>query len=318
MSAVYLGIDVSKKFLDLADTQRYLDRIDNTPKHHARLVKRLVQQQPTLVTVEATGGYERPVVEALMQAGIRVAVVQPACVRHFARSLKLRAKTDKLDAQLIARFAQATRPQPAAKPDPDATRLRALRDRRQQVVEDRVREENRLEACPDPTVQAEIRRSITRLRKLEVSLNEQIEQCIETSQTLKPRAQVLRQVKGVGPHVVAVLLAHLPELGKVNRQQIAALAGLAPYACESGQWKGKRTIYGGRAQVRRLLYLAALTACRWDPALKKFYQRLLEAGKLKKVAIVAVARKLLVRLNRLMTQFLDQQPETTPAGAAAT
>lgn len=317
MTTVYLGIDVGKKSLDLADTQRHLGQFDNTPRQHAQLVRRLKRQGPTLVALEATGGYERPMVEALIQAGVPVAVVQPTCVRHFAKSLKLRAKTDKIDAGLIARFAQATRPQPASTPDPDATRLRALRDRRQQIVEDRVREQSRLEACPDSKVQADIRRSIARLRKLELGLDQQITRCIEQSKTLRSRARVLTQAKGVGMQVTATLLAHLPELGQVNRQQIAALAGLAPYACESGQWKGRRTIYGGRAEVRRMLYLAALTASRLDPVLKAYYQRLLAAGKLKKVALIAVARKLLVHLNTLIKQRLSQTANT-PAGATPT
>jgi len=315
MSTVYLGIDVSKKSLDLAATDRYLGRFDNNPDGRRRLIRRIKALEPTRVALEATGGYERPATEALQDAGLDVAIVQPACVRHFARSLKLRAKTDPIDAQLIARFAQATEPTPAQRPDPEATRMRALRDRRRQIIEDRVREQNRLEACPDPRLRTEIKRSITRLRKLETSLDQQIERCIERSRALRDKARVLCQAKGVGAQVAATLLAHLPELGQVNRQQIAALAGLAPYAHESGQRKGRRTIYGGPAEVRRILYLAALSAARWDPVLHAFYQRLLDAGKLKRVALIAVARKLLIRLNTRVAQAFPQNP---PARAATT
>lgn len=320
MATVYLGIDIGKEFLDLANHDRFLGRIANTTAERAKLAKRLKKQAPTLVALEASGGYERPIVEALLEAQVPVAVVQPACVRHFAKSVKLRAKTDRIDAQLLARFAAATQPRPADKPDPDVVRLRALRDRRQQVIEDRVREQNRLETCPDRSIQTQIRRSITRLQKQEAQLDEQITQCIEQSQSLAPKAQTLIANKGVGEQVAATLLAHLPELGRVNRQKISALAGVAPYACESGKWKGKRRIYGGRAEVRRMLFMAAQSAARWDPRLKPFYQRLVNAGKAKKAALIAVARKLLVRLNTLMAEFYAQHEssEPTPPARATT
>jgi len=316
MNPVYLGIDVSKKSLDLANANRYLGRFDNTPTGHRQLLKYIRALSPTLVALEATGGYERPVTEMLLDADIPVAVVQPKCVRHFAQSLKLLAKTDAIDAQLIARFAKATEPTAAVKADPDAVRLRALRDRRQQIVEDRVREQNRLESCADRQIQAELRRSIKRLARIEAQLDEQIDQCIQASAKLHAKAQVLQQSKGVGRQVAATLLAHLPELGTVNRQQIAALAGLAPYARESGRWRGQRTIFGGRAEVRRMLYLAAISAARWDPVLRPFYRKLLEAGKLKKVALVAVARKLLIRLNSTLAKL--DLPNPSPTRAATT
>lgn len=321
MNVSYLGIDVSKRSLDLAGEDQHLGAFDNTPQGRRRLIGRIAQAtaDPTdsvLVAVEATGGYERAIVEDLGKAGLVVAVVQPACVRHFAKSLKLHAKTDAVDARLLARFAAATRPRAVQKQDPQALRLRALRDRREQIVEDRVREQNRLEACADPRIAAEIRRSIRRLSKQEHQLDQQIDQCLQ-SDGLKPRAEQLQRNKGVGSQVAATLLAHLPELGRTNRQQIAALAGLAPYACESGQYKGKRRIYGGRAAVRTALYMAALSAARWDPALRTFYQRLLAAGKLKKVAHIAVARKLLVRLNTQIATLLNQT-QSHPAGTTTT
>lgn len=316
MNPLYLGIDVSKKSLDLANTDRYLGQFDNNTTGQRRLLKHIQALSPTLVALEATGGYERPVTQMLLDADIPVAVVQPKCVRYFAQSLKLLAKTDAIDAQLIARFAKATEPTPAVKADPHTLRLRALQDRRQQIVEDRVREQNRLESSADCQVQAQIRRSIKRLARLEEQLNQQIDQCIRASANLHAKAQALQQIKGVGQQVAATLLAHLPELGTVNRQQIAALAGLAPYARESGRWRGRRTIFGGRAEVRRMLYLAALTAARWDPVLRPFYRKLLDAGKLKKVALVAVARKLLIRLNTTLANL--NMPNPSPTRAATT
>lgn len=316
MTHAYFGIDVSKATLDLGDEQGHLGRFKQTPGERKRLVCRLQQHQPTLVAVEATGGYERPIVEALLEAGIPVAVVQPFCVHHYAKSLKLRAKTDAIDAQLLARYARANQPRPAEQPDPESRRLRALRDRRDQVIEDRVREQNRLESCPDAEVQREIKRNIKRLQKQEAKLDEQIDQCIEQCPALHERAQVLGAVKGVGRTVTATLLAYLPELGRVNRQQIASLVGVAPHPRESGRWKGRRRISGGRAQVRRMLYMAAVTAARHDTVLHDLYRRLLEAGKEKKVALIAVARKLLVRLNTLMQPF--HQQNTPPARANAT
>lgn len=313
----YLGIDVCKKSLDLASTQTYLGQFDNTAAGHRRLIGQLRQLAPTCVAIEASGGYERALVNALLDADLPVAVVQPGCVRHFAKSLKLYAKTDPIDAQLIARFAQATEPRLTGTPDSDVVRLRALRDRRDQIVEDRVREQNRLETCEDQAIARTIGQNIKRLQKIEEQLDQQIADCIVANEQLKQRDQVLQACKGVGPHLSATLLAHLPELGTVNRQQIAALAGLAPYACESGRWKGKRCIYGGRAAVRSALYMATLSAARFDPVLKSFYQKLLKAGKQNKVARIAVARKLLVKLNTRIANLLNDT-QNTPAGTTTT
>lgn len=303
----YIGIDVSKRTLDLATTQKYQCQLDNTPSEHKKLAKRLAKQPNTMVAVEATGGYERQLVQALIEADVKVAVAQPACVRFFAKSRKLHAKTDKIDAQLIAQFAQANNPKPQEKPEPDAQELRALRDRREQIVEDRVREQNRLEACANKKIATEIRRSIKRLEKQEQQLDEKIQKCINDSKELSPKAQVIQKPKGIGTQVTCTLLSHLPELGKVNRQKIAALVGLAPYACESGKWKGKRRIYGGRAAVRKAMFMAAMSAVQYDPVLKEFYQHKVKEGKLKKVALIAVARKLLVRINTMVAELENDQ-----------
>lgn len=312
MTTAYLGIDVSKNNLDLANTQKYLGQFNQTPKGLSRIIKQIQKQNPKLVTLEATGGYERDIVTKLLDANIPVAVTQPSCVRHFAQGCGLRAKTDAIDAQLLATFGQAINPRRAEKPSEAVLRLRALRDRREQIVDDRVREQNRLESCLDRTIQAELKRSIKRLKNQEAKLDKQIAVCVKQDQQLREKANVLGRAKGVGPIVTVTLLSYLPELGKVNRQQIASLVGIAPHPRESGRWRGKRSIAGGRAQVRHMLYLAALTAAHHDPVLHAFYQRLLVAGKEKKVALIAVARKLLVHLNTLMAEHLrkEQSPPT--------
>jgi len=316
MTTAYLGIDVSKNNLDMANTQKYLGQFNQTPKGLSRIIKQIQKQNPKLVTLEATGGYERAIVQQLLDANIPVAVAQPGNVRHFAQSLGLHAKTDAIDAQMLARFGKATNPRLAEKPSDAVLRLRALRDGREQIVEDRVREQNRLESCPDRKIQTQIKRSIKRLQNHEAKLDKQIAECVKQDHALREKANVLGHAKGVGPVVTVTLLSHLPELGNVNRQQIASLVGIAPHPRESGRWRGKRRIAGGRPQVRRVLYLAALTAAQYDPVLRALYQRLLAAGKEKKVALVAVARKLLVHLNTLMREYLEK--EQTPPTRAMT
>lgn len=299
---VYIGIDISKRTLDIATADRYLGQVPNTPIGHRQLLDQIAELGKVHLAMEASGGYERPLLQHLLTAGCDVSLVQPACVRHFAKSIKLHAKTDRIDAQLIARFAATTQPKAAEKPDKNAEKLKALRDRRQQIVEDRVREQNRLECCDDSQIAKVIAQSITRLRKIESQLDARITRCVSQCQTLKTKAQRLTEVVGIADQTAVTLLSHLPELGTVNRQQIAALAGLAPYAHDSGGMRGKRRLYGGRAVVRQALYMASLSAVRHDAVMRTFYQRLLAAGKAKKVALCACARKLLVHVNSLCAQ----------------
>lgn len=315
-TASYLGLDTGKKHLHLGSTQRCLDVFDNTPAGHRQLIKRLQTLDPLLIAIEASGGYERAVVEALQDADLPVAIVAPGCVRHFAQSAKVLAKTDALDATVIARFAQAHQPEPTAKTPESTRKLRALRDRRQQVVEDRVREENRLEACADPEVIQQLKASIKRLRKEQDKLDHLIDQHIQADEKLAVKAAAMTAVKGVGPQTANTLLACLPELGTLNRQQAAALVGVAPHPRESGAWRGKRRVFGGRAAVRRALYLAAKSAARFCPVMSIFYQRLRAAGKPYNVALIAVARKMLVHLNTLIRKL--NQATNPPEGIPTT
>jgi len=310
---VYLGIDVSKSKLHLASPSKFLGEFTNDAAGHRKLVEKVKQLGPERIVLEASGGYERLVTEALQDAQLPVSVCQPGCIRHFALSIKQRAKTDQIDAQLIARFGEATNPDITPKTPENVRKMRALTDRRQQVIEDRVREENRLLTCVDREIRREIEASIDKLNAKQKELDEQIAQ-LEQTPAFCQKAEAMKAQKGVGDHTARVLLAQLPELGRTTRQEIASLAGLAPYPRESGQWKGKRTIYGGRATVRMALFMAARSAARWCPVLSVFYNRLRNNGKSFKAAIIACARKLLVRLNTIIKN-LDQN---TRPGAAAT
>lgn len=311
-----VGVDVSKKSLDLSSLGRRSEprAIPNTPAACRRLAKRLTRLKPRVVAVEATGGYEQILVEALWEHDVPVAVLQPSRVRAHAKASGQLAKTDRIDARLIADFAMSKKIRLARKPSVEEQTLRLLTDRREQVVQDRVREIGRLEAVRDRTMRREIQRHIAHLEKLESSLDERIAQLIERVDSLRIKSTIMRRMLGVGPVVAHTLICRLPELGRVNRQSIAALAGLAPYANESGRWKGKRTIFGGRAEVRRVLYLAALTATRCQGPCRDRYLEMTARGKLKKVARIACARQMLVALNAQMAEhFASSESNPIPA-----
>lgn len=315
----YLGIDTGKKDLHLGSTNKFLHKFDNTTAGHHAMVKHLKTLRPACIAIEASGGYERSVVEALQDAGLPIAVVQPGCVRHFAKSAKVLAKTDVIDSVVIARYAQAHRPEPTAKIPQAVRHIRALRDRREQIVQDRVREQNRMETRADRDTLRHLRQSIRRLKKQQDKLDQLIEQHIQHDGQLASKAHAMTAVTGVGDKTASTLLAHLPELGSLNRQQIAALAGLAPHPRESGNWKGRRSIYGGRSAVRKALYMAAKSAARFCPVISLFYQRLREAGKPYNVALIACARKILIHLNTLLAKLNPQTtPKSAPEGAGIT
>ena len=307
-TAVYIGIDVAKATIDVASCDQYLMQVPNTTAGHAQVIQRLRQCSVAGIVVESTGIYAQALVCALAVAGLPVALVQPGRARHFARSIGLLAKTDVVDAQMLARFGKATTPRLFQPPSAVMEQLRAWSERRAQVIEDRVREQNRLEACRSAAVISELKASIRRLKKAEERLDERILTAINADPAVKNQYERLTSEYGVGQQVATVLLTRLPELGTVNRQQIAALAGLAPYDRSSGTANGKRAIYGGRADVRSMLYLAALSAVRCDDVLKATYQQLLARGKDKKLALIACARKLLVRLNALMAPNSSDRP----------
>ena len=301
-SAAYIGIDVAKATLEVGSCERVLLRAANTDEGHRHVVELLRGLSVALVVIESTGVYGQAVVRALVVAGLPVAVVQPGRVRYFARSMSVLAKTDAIDAMVLARFAEAMKPRRFELPSPQLVRLRAHSDHRDQVVEDRVRAENRLEACTDPEIAQLLKDTIAVLVKAEETLARRIAAIIADDPVLKAKSDLLQNETGIGPQTACILLAQLPELGTVNRQEVAALTGLAPYDRSSGNYDGSRHIHGGRARVREALYMATITACRWNQHIADVYQRLLARGKPKKLAIIACARKLIVRLNSLLAK----------------
>lgn len=307
MSSVYLaaGVDVSKHHLDLAfagDAPRRTCRFDNDPAGRLQLIDACQAKDVDQVAVESTGGYERGLVAALQQAHLPVAVVQPLLIRHHARAKRVLAKNDAMDATMIADYAQQHRPRHTPMKDENRCKIRAFSDRRDQLIQDRVREENRLEACDCELIAEQLDASIKQLNQQIATLETQIDQFIQADAQLAAQREQLISVKGVGNVCATVLTIHLPELGRANRQQIAALAGLAPYDRDSGTRRGKRRVYGGRARVRTALYMATLAATRFNPVIRQAYQRLLANGKTKKVALCACARKLLVHLNAMIAR----------------
>lgn len=302
---VCIGIDVAKAELVVATPTADLCRVPNNAAGLRKLLARLKGLSVAIVVMESTGSYGRSAATALTEAGYQVAIVQPGRVRYFAKSIGILAKTDPIDARVIARFAAATDPRCTSTPAADTTAVRALIDRRDQIIEMRKQEENRLEAIGDATAIAkELQESIERLTATERHYTQRIADHIAAHQRLQRISECLQEETGVGAQTAAVLLAYFPELGTINRQQAAALAGLAPYDRASGTHDGKRAIFGGRRRLRRALYLAAISAARWSPWLKDVYAALRARGKCAKVALIACARKLLVRLNSLVAAVL--------------
>ena len=294
----FIGVDIAKDWIDvfhLSTARR--DRIATTKQALARFAK---TAGGALVVLEASGGYERPVTEALAKAGVGYARVNPRQAREFARSLGKLAKTDRVDAGILARMGKALELNPTPLADPDRQRLADLVARREVLVGTIRAEKNRAGTTRDTWLSREIALSVRMLQGHLAAVEEQIAILVETRDRLAAEARRLRSVPGIGPAVAAVLLARLPELGQLDARQITALVGLAPHACDSGLSRGKRHIWGGRAGVRRALYLAAFIASRYDPTLKAFRKRLQDAGKPTKVALTACARKLLTILNAMM------------------
>jgi transposase len=305
-AACWVGIDVSQQWVDVAVLQdeRKLDqsRWDRTPEGLAGMAKKLVGYRPQGVALEATGGLEVAVMGAVAAAGLAVVRLNPKRVRDFARAQGLLAKTDKLDAYALALF--GARMRPAMRPIPDAQRqkLAAWVTREQQIVQARAAERTRLHRLDDPELRRSVERMVAVLGKELSRVDKQLSEWIRKSGLWEEQEARLRTAPGVGPKTARLLMAFLPELGEANRREIAALAGLAPFACESGQWKGRRSIRGGRGAVRAGLYLASWTAVRVAGPLRDFYTRLTSSGKPKQLALIAVARKLLLALNEMMRQ----------------
>jgi transposase len=271
------------------------------------VARRLQGVNPALIVLEASGGLERPVAQELNAQGLPVAVVNPTQVRHFARAKGLLAKTDVLDAQILAQFAATIEPEVRPLPDEPTQRLQGLLARRRQVVEMLTAEKNRL-AQTLPALRPSLEEHIAWLEEQLRQLEEEIEGAQQSSASWQERSRLLQSVPGVGPVLSATLLGNLPELGRLNHKEIAALVGVAPFNRESGRWQGRRAIWGGRRQVRTVLYMSTVSAIRCNEVIREFYQRLKEAGKPTKVALVACMRKLLIILNAMMKHRTPWHP----------
>jgi transposase len=315
-SPCFVGIDVSKAHLDVAsrpDGQEF--RTPNTPEGIASLVERLKTSPPTLILLEATGGLERAAAVALAEAKLPIRIVEPGRVRHFARSIGQHSKTDKIDARVLAHYAEAVRPEARDLPDEETRNLQALLDRRRQLVTMRVSEQNRLKQGPTAAVQADLKAHIAYLSDQIEAMDKSIGESIQAKEDWKLRDEILRSVPGIGPQTSRTLLGLLPELGGLTGKQISALAGLAPRARDSGTVKGARTIFGGRAEVRTSLYMASISAMRFNPELRAFYKRLRANGKAAKVALTAVSRKLLTIVNAMIRDMKPWTPKMTDGAA---
>lgn len=295
---MFIGIDVSKQWLEVAAHEHaYQFRCANKASAFGALLAELIDLRPALIVLEATGGLEKAVVAALHGAGLPVVVVNPRQVRDFARALGQLAKTDRLDARVLAAFAATIKPQPRPIKANDELELDALTDRRDQLVGMLADEKNRRASATSESVRDEIQEHIDWLTDRIAELDQQLKKLLQGSARWKAKDQILQSAPGIGPVVSGSLLAQLPELGTLNRQQISKLVGVAPLNHDSGQQRGTRHIFGGRARVRRVLYMAALTASRCNPVIKAFYERLRARQKPFKVAITACMRKLLTIIN---------------------
>lgn len=303
----YLGVDVAKDWIDV------FDPVSNTARRiatTARALKAFAARLSGIVVFEASGGYERPLVDALEAAGVAYARVNPRQAREFARATGRLAKTDRIDACVLADMGRALELKPTPVVDPARRRLTELVARREDLVAAVTAETNRLALARDAFVRRDIARLLAVLKARRLRLETEIADHVSASEALDRQSRRLRSAPGIGPVLAAVLLAGLPELGACDRRAIASLAGLAPHASDSGHSRGRRRIWGGRPQVRRALYLAAFIASRCEPELKAMRQRLQDAGKPFKVAIIAVARKLLIILNDMIRNNRDFQPRS--------
>lgn len=295
----FVGIDVSKSCLEVAVRPGdELWRLSNADTEIRMLVQRLRDLDPTLVVLEATGGMEVTLAGALASGEVRVVVVNPRQVRDFAKATGRLAKTDPLDAHILAHFGEAVRPQVRPLKDHQAQHLMALMSRRRQLVEMLTAERNRFATCPQQ-IRRDIKAHISWLRRRLGNVDKDISTLIKSTPVWRDKDELLRSVPGVGPVLSATLLCALPELGSVDRRGIAALVGVAPFNCDSGMFRGRRRIWGGRGHVRAVLYMATMAAVRFNPVIREFHRRLSEAGKPPKVVLTACMRKLLTILNAM-------------------
>jgi transposase len=314
----YIGIDVSKAFLDVFISPAGKSmRFTNDRKGMPKLISELKLSPPVLVVLEATGGYEKPAGKALSEAGFSTAIVNPRQVRDFAKALGKLAKTDRVDAKILALFAEKVEPQVHIKWDEDQEKLTEYHARRRQLVGLITMEKNRLEQAASKGIKKSIQHILKTLEKELAAIQAVQEEMIQNNPQYAQKNDLLKSIKGVGQTVAAGILADLPELGKVSSKKISALAGLAPYNRDSGLLRGQRAIWGGRACVRHTLYMSALVAVRFNPQVKVFYERLCAAGKPKKVALIACMRKLLIVMNAVIKNNTPWHWEPVPIAPAA-
>lgn len=312
---VYAGVDISKHHIDVAIAPQG-DRLAIPASDLDRLVAWLVRRKPGLVVVEATGGYERDPVAALVAAGLSVAVVNPRQVRNFARAAGRLAKTDRIDADVLAAFGLAIQPEPRPLLDEQANALRDLVVRRRQLLEMRKAEKTRLDMRLSAAVQAGLERHLAWLDSEIAGADDDLDRMIRQSPAWRADEELFRSVPGVGPILARTLIAEMPELGQLSGRQIAALVGVAPFNRDSGKMRGTRSVWGGRPGVRAVLYMATLSAVRFNPTLKAAYQHLRQAGKPPKVALVACMRRLIVTLNAICKSRSAWSPDLTNITAA--
>jgi transposase len=318
---LYVGIDVAKDKLDVAfseDPAAPVDCIANDATAIAALVQRLLALKPAVIVVESTGGLERPLLEALLEAQLPVALVHPGRVRHFAKGVGVLAKTDRIDARVLVRFARQAEPRLAEKRRKSHDELRDLVACRRQLTATKTQQTNRRGATFAKSALKSIDAVVKALDKQIASLDKQIRDIIDADDDFKYLDGLLQSVPGVGPAVSATLAADLSELGDTDRQSVAALVGVAPFPDDSGTTKGKRSIRGGRADVRCALYMATLSAVRFNPVIKLFAQRLKSAGKVNKVMITACMRKLLALINAMVRDGLTRDQLDVVKKLAAT
>jgi transposase len=300
MDKIFVGIDVSKSSLDVAITsQKEIKSFSNNESGIGQIVTYLKKHNPVLTVMEATGKLEKLLAASLVKADLPVVVVNPRQVRDFARAKGILAKTDSLDARILAEFGKEIRPEIRLFPDKQTAQIKAILVRRQQLIEMITMENNRLGKA-DIVVQPSIQHLLNWLKQELKDIDQDLDNKIEQSPLWREKDNLLKSVPGVGQVLSITLLGVMPELGTLNRKEIAALAGVAPFNRDSGKYRGKRTIRGGRSQVRAALYMAALVATRFNPVIKAYYQHLLVLGKLKKIALVACMRKLLTILNAIL------------------
>jgi transposase len=296
-SEIFVGVDISKSELEVGVLpQARTWKVSNDEKGVTELAMRLIELSPRLVIMEATGGLERLAHSVLEEAGLPIRVINPRHARDFAKALGILAKTDSIDALVLARYGESVKPEPRPSKDKQTGELEALLVRRRQLVQMLVAEKNRLKVAPK-SIRQSIEANIAWLTRCLKEIEKDTNRFIKSMPIWREKDKIIRSTPGAGPVLASTLLGLLPELGKLNRREIAALVGLAPFNRDSGTLKGKRCIWGGRSWVRRILYMATVAAIRWNPIIKAFYQRLIEAGKQKKVAITACMRKLLTILN---------------------